>query len=228
MKLISVIFSVIILSSCVSIEKYNKLNDKLDSFEHIPDYQEKYESLKTNYDDREKQIEYYLELLNNYFLRNNDISQNLNYEQWGKDWKVIQNSMNEYYPTGWYRNKTSLKEVLSIEDLPESEGFIFLHPIDRSTPAILEFNGIIDIDRTRLNMILTGSVHGDSLFQVEINNEIVETIVINGEKWEEIGIDLTEYIDKEVNIKLFNFAGGRELWQFEHCFITDINFTNNL
>jgi len=227
MKKYLMIVPLIILSGCVSVEEYETLTERLVSYEKTAsENSKKYEELKEKHDNATVQLEYNSEILKNYYWKNYELNQLVLIEPWGENWKVVQNSINEFYPTGWYQNTLHLEELTSVVDVPESEGFLLLHPIDENSPAILEFNGLIGKNAKVLNAVVAGSSQGDFLLKITLNEEIIQEEIISGEGWQTLKIDLSKYSNSEVSIKLNICAGGQEEWYFEHCFITDMFFSN--
>jgi hypothetical protein len=103
-------------------------------------------------------------------------------------------------------------------------GILELHPLSGNEPAKIRFKGNLRSDLPVLVVEAGGNIHGDCVLECRLDDRKVGAYVLNGSTWTTCAFDLTGMIHDGADLQVWNVAGGKDPWSFEHCYIDDIRF----
>jgi hypothetical protein len=154
-------------------------------------------------------------------------------EPWHNEWQIVVNS-NEpnldkpgHHPMGWIPDELPPDRYVNrpfYEGAGKRKGLLALHPLSLKEPARIRFTGAVPLDRPVLTVEASGNVNGDCLLQCVVNGKKIGEYTLDGSKWAVCEFDLSRFVGEPMDIELWNAAGGKEPWHFEHCYIDTIYF----
>ncbi|MBC7979443.1 MAG: PKD domain-containing protein [Armatimonadetes bacterium] len=105
-------------------------------------------------------------------------------------------------------------------------GIMILHPESANEPAKIVFRGNLNAEKPVMVVAAAGSVHGDHVLRCVVNGKSKEEHVLDGTVWRVCTFDLSDVVGVDVELELWNVPGGKQPWQFETCYIDQINFVS--
>ena len=155
-------------------------------------------------------------------------------EPWTSDWTMLTTwgdggTPSRDFDKAWYSGEMIPGEYSNrpYYDASNSHsGILELHPISDKEPAMLRFTGTIPLDRPILVVDAGGNVNGDCILKCVVNDSPVGEYVLDGSNWTACAFDLSQYMGTPITLELWNCAGGKDPWHFEHCYIDQIRFQN--
>lgn len=144
---------------------------------------------------------------------------------WGDAWAVttaVSGKLMTGVSAGWYDHVRTIGHA----DPPplHSGGALYLHPLGRSTPAVIEGRFKINESGLNLGIYTTASKGFDWLLVILVDNNEIARFNVNGKTWHSCSMPLQKYKDKEINIKLCIYPTG---WNREYAFISKIWFSDS-
>jgi len=144
---------------------------------------------------------------------------------WGEAWAVtteIPKSHLGNVKAGWHQTVT---KVGPANPPPLSEGgALYLHPVSRSEPAILEGKFKIKSSKVSLGIHAASNMGYDWRLVVKVNGSEIGNWIVNGKIWHSFSVPLLNYNKQEINIQVCIYATG---WNFEYAHISKIWFTDS-
>ncbi|MBW3625510.1 MAG: ADP-ribosylglycohydrolase family protein [Armatimonadetes bacterium] len=137
-----------------------------------------------------------------------------NMNRWSPGWRLV--------ASGWEMNP-------GIGAFLGRENVLTTHPVNESTPAVLERKVTVRRRNPRLNLLVAsfpGDPGADWTLRVKVNGVLLdERIVHSPGKWETIRLDLSPYAGKSVTLRLENAAGGERRWAWEAAYWGPVEVT---
>ncbi|MDD2637298.1 MAG: hypothetical protein PHW82_17560 [Bacteroidales bacterium] len=153
-------------------------------------------------------------------------------EPWTNDWTILTTCGEGGRPSQDFDKTWSPEEMIpgKYSNRPYYDasdrhlGIMELHPISDKEPAMLRFTGTIPLDRPILVVVAGGNLNGDCVLKCVVNDLPIGEYTLDGSKWTTCTFDLSQYLGKPTTVELWNCAGGKDPWHFEHCYIDQIGF----
>ena len=154
-------------------------------------------------------------------------------EDWRSEWEVVMNLSEPPKPgehaMGWLRGNLPPEGYINrphFEGDAKRMGLLAMHPTEARVPSGVRYKGTVPSDSPIMSVEVSGHVNGDFLLLCLANLDDVGEHIVDGTKWHTIKFDLSEHVGKEIDLQLWNVAGGEHEWSYEHCYIDAIYFTS--
>lgn len=159
-----------------------------------------------------------------------------NQETWTTQWTLLTTWSEDGIPSSRFDRHWHAGQMLpgkfvnrpNYDPMNPKSGILELHPISAFEPARIRFTGTEPLSSPILVVEASGNVNGDGVLDCRVNGESIGRTVLDGSKWTRCTYDLSAYLGKDFELELWNSAGGKGEWHFEHCYINDIHFEKKL
>ncbi len=140
-------------------------------------------------------------------------------EPWGERWAVIAADRNSSY--GWQESSKRVRSAYPPATF--LRGLLYLHPVSRNEPGLIEGVFTIDQPDVTLRMKIANNQKGaDWTLKVVVNEKEIGQRLIREDDWQTVDFSLADYYGQKVTILIvFEQAGD---WLNEFAFFDKIEF----